>query len=461
MTLLNRINFFLICALPIFAALAYGTVHQPIIALFYLIVTVMVCLWAADCLKGGAVRYSSSRLQIPLLMLAVYALIQIVPFGTFTDSAGVKGIPRTISLEPFATQSTALHMLALSAFFAIALVYLDSAKRLRRVVTVFTVFGFIYAFYAILQSLLSPNKIYGIYGPASAVPFGSFVNRHNFAALIELLICLPLGLIFTGAVASDKRLLYIVAIALMGSSLLLSGSRGGFVALLAMIIILIIVTSRARGRKNLVLKAAMSLLLIAAALGGAIFVGGETSLTRFADSATSQDITSNRTLIWGQTLKVIAAHLPFGSGLGAYAQAYTPFDPSSGYERVEQAHNDYLQILSDAGLVGLIIGALFLFWFMREGMTNVKRRNTFRRGVAAGAFAGCSAILVHSIFDFVLHITAISTMFLMVMGMLIASGREFEDDITDFDEVHHRRSRSASVTAIDEQHRRRRRSSSS
>jgi hypothetical protein len=157
MKISNRINFFLIFALPIFTALAYGTVHQPIIALFYLIVTAMACLWAADCLASGTVRYSSSRLQIPLLLLAVYGLIQIVPFGTFTDASGVAGIPRTISLEPFATQSTALHILALSAFFAVVLVYLDSAKRLRRVVTVFTVFGFIYAFYAILQSLLSPN----------------------------------------------------------------------------------------------------------------------------------------------------------------------------------------------------------------------------------------------------------------------------------------------------------------
>src|SRR5687767_14259733 len=100
MTRWNKVTFFLICALPIFAALAYGTVHQPIIALFYAIVTMIVCLWAADCLASGVLRYSSSRLQIPLLLLAVYALIQVIPFGTFTDISGISGIPRTISLEP-------------------------------------------------------------------------------------------------------------------------------------------------------------------------------------------------------------------------------------------------------------------------------------------------------------------------------------------------------------------------
>src|SRR5688572_8046306 len=143
MTLLNKLTFFLICALPIFSALAYGTVHQPIIALFYLILTLIICLWAADCIVGGGLRFSSSRLQIPIMLLGVYGLIQIIPLGTFVDASGVTDVPRTISLEPFATQVTALHILALSAFFSIALVYLESAERLRRIVTLMTVFGFI------------------------------------------------------------------------------------------------------------------------------------------------------------------------------------------------------------------------------------------------------------------------------------------------------------------------------
>ncbi len=461
MTRLNKITFFLICSTAIFTALAYGTVHQPIIALFYAFITLMACLWAADCLFTGTLRFSDSRLQIPLLLLGVYAMVQVIPFGTYAEANGVSDIPRTISVEPFATQVTAFHIFALCAFFSLALVYFGSARRLRRAVMIFTVFGFIYSFYAILQSVLSPDKIYGLYGPASATPFGSFVNRHNFAALIEMLICLPLGLLFVGAVARDKKLLYVVAVALMGAALLLSGSRGGLVALIAQIIVLIILTARSKGRKNLVLKVAMSVLLAVAAIGGALFVGGETSLTRIADSASSQDVTSNRTQIWGQTLKVIAHHLPLGAGLGAYGQAFTQFDTTSGLERVEQAHNDYLQMLVDAGLIGLVIGGLFLYWFFREGTRNIRTANTFRRGVAVGAFAGCIAILVHSIFDFVLHITAISVMFLTLMAIMVASGRKYDDDIEEFEELPRKRSRSASVTSIEDSQRRRRRSSKS
>ena len=428
MSRLNKLIFFLICAVVVFSTLAYGTVHQPTIALFYLLTTIMVLLWAADCLLSGVIRFSNSLLQMPLILLGLYALIQVIPFGTYSEADGLSGLPRTISYDPFSTQLTALHIFALGAFFFLALVSLESTARLRRICSVITIFGFVYAFYAILQSVLSPEAIYGIYRPRSAVPFGSFVNRHDFAAIIEMAVSLPLGLIFMGAVRGDKRLLYLVAIVLMGISLLLSGSRGGLVAFFAEVVILVILSSRAKGRKNLILKVAMSSLLVISAVGGAIFVGGDTSLTRFTDSASSGDISSSRFQIWSVTTKMIAENLPFGAGIGAYASVYTGADPSGGYQRIEQAHNDYLQIVADAGIVGLLIGAFFLFLLFREGFSNIRTKNQFKRAIAVGSFAGCCSILIHSIFDFVLHITAVSVMFLTLMAILVASGRKFSDE---------------------------------
>jgi O-antigen ligase len=436
--MLNTILFILICTAAIATTLAYGTVHQPIIALFYIVTAAMAVLWAAGCIAEGKIRYSRSLLQVPLVLLGLYAVVQVIPLPGFGDR-------QTISVEPFATRTTAAHIFILCLFFSLALVSIDSARRLRRVSTVLVVFGFSYAFYAILQSVLSPERIYGIYDPASATPFGSFVNRHDFAALMNMVVSVPLGLIFAGAVRPDKRLLYLISVALVGTAVLLSGSRGGLVALVAEILLLLILTTRSKGRRTLVVRAALSLLLLIAAVGGAIFVGGDTSLTRFTDAASANNISSSRSEIWGTTLKLISDHLPFGAGLGAYAQAYTRYDTLSGLERVEQAHNDYLQIAADAGIVGVLIGALFLFWFFREGVRNSYGTNTFRRGIAVGAFAGCFAVLVHSIFDFVLHITAISTMFLLLLAMLVASGREFEDDIEDTEAPGSRRRRSTNV----------------
>lgn len=429
MTWPNRIAFVLMMAVIVFTTIAYGAVHQPILAVFYLMVSLLIILWAIDAFKAGSVRFNLSRLQIPLYAAALYAAIQTIPFGAIAEIGGVPGIPRTISLDPFATQMSAMHFFALGLFFSVSLVLVDSASRIRKLVIVIAVFGFAYAFFAILQSVLSPGKIYGIYEARFAVPFGSFVNRHNFAAYMEMTIGLPLGMLFAGAVARDKRLLYITGIALMGVALVMSGSRGGLVAFLAQLIFLVILTTGAKSRRRLFLKVGFATLLIGAIVIGSIFIGGESSLTRIAETATSSDITTDRGHIWSVTTSVIANNLPLGAGFGALGVAYTPYDTYSGLERVEQAHNDYLQVVADAGLIGVIIGLFFLFWLFRLGLTAANTENTYRRGVAIGALSACFAVLVHSIFDFVLHTTAVSIMFITLMTLIIACRERYDDDV--------------------------------
>lgn len=457
MTWANKIAFLLICVIIIFTTLAYGTVHQPIIAIFYLLTVLAVLFWGIDCFLSGRLRFSRSIIQLPAILAAVYGFIQIIPFGTIAETAGVSGIPRTISLNPFATQVSAYHFIAFALFLGVLLVYLESAARLQRFINVITVFGFIFAFFGILQSFLSPNMVYGVYETRAGASFGSFVNRHNYAAFVEMAIALPLGLIFVGAVNKDKKLLYITAIALMGVSLLLSRSRGGLVAFLAEVVLLVILTRTGSSSKEFGLKVALAGLLIIGIIGGAVFVGGESSLTRFAETAASKDITTDRGHIWKVTLSAISHNMPFGAGLGAFGVAYTPYDSYNGLERVEQAHNDYLQVLSDAGIVGLAIGLFFLFALGKAGWRAVRTRNKFRRGIAIGALSGCFAILVHSIFDFVLHTTAISVMFLSMLALVVASGDSYSDDVPDEYRDMERKKSNASITPISEGRRERRR----
>jgi O-antigen ligase len=238
----------------------------------------------------------------------------------------------------------------------------------------------------------------------------------------------------------------LTAIVLMAVSLFLSGSRGGLISLIAESIMLVILTTPLRGSKKLFLRLALAAALLIGVVGGTMFVGGDSSLTRIAETASAKDITTNRTHIWSVAVDVIKNNLPFGAGLGAFGIAYTPTDTSSGLERVEQAHNDYLQALSDAGIVAVIIGGAFLFLLVRAALRNTRRHNDFRRAVAIGATAGIFAVLIHSIFDFVLHTTAVSVLFLLLVALLVAAGGHYPDDIRSEDV--HRPRRKASVLPI-------------
>ncbi|MCU0238553.1 MAG: O-antigen ligase family protein [Pyrinomonadaceae bacterium] len=428
MTFAGKLNFFIICALIVLMTLAYGGVHHPILAIFYAITAIIVILWSIDSLISGEFRINKNLIQIPLLLTIIYGVFQIIPFGSLAETVGVSDISKTISFEPFATKLATINFIALTIFLSVLLILLDSTNRLKNIVSFITIFGAIYAFFAIIQGVLSPTKVYGIYELKNATPFGSFINRHNFAAFMEMTIAIPLGLVFVGAIGKDKRLLYFTAIGLMGVAMVLSGSRGGLVSLLALVIFLVIAATENKSTAQIGLKIVLAVVLVATIIFGASLVGGESSFTRFAETAVSKNVTSDRTQIWQITIDVIKNNLPFGVGLGAYGTAYTQFDTTSGMERVEQAHNDYLQVLADAGIIGLLIGLFFVFQLFRTGWKNLKTHDKFKRGVVVGAMSGCFAIFVHSLFDFVLHTTAVSLMFLVLVALIVVCEKKENEE---------------------------------
>jgi len=235
---------------------------------------------------------------------------------------------------------------------------------------------------------------------------------------MEMTIALPLGLLLAGAVHKDKKLLYLTALGVMGVALLLSGSRGGLVSVIAGIAFLIFVAYGRSGKRKLLVRLAATVVVISAIVAGAVMIGGETSLTRIADTATSNDITTNRKEIWSVSARIIQENGLLGVGMGAFGVAYSRHDSFNGLERVEQAHNDYLEVLADTGIIGAVLGVLFVFFLFRSGFRAVRSHDPLVRGAAAGAMAGCFAILVHSLFDFVLHTTAIALLFLTLAAII-------------------------------------------
>lgn len=433
--------FILISVIVAFTTMAYGTVHQPLIVVAYLLAALLAACIIAESVPLGKLSLHRSTLQLPLFGAALFGLVQIIPFGTFPTTGGIEGVRRTISMDVFATETNAIHFAVLGIFFACCLISFNSASRLRRMAAIIMIFGFAYAFFAILQSLLSPDKIYGVYERLGIDPFGSFVSRNNYAAWINLAMSVPIGMLFSGMVAKDKRLLYLTAIAIMGISLLLSGSRGGLAGFVTAVLVMLVLVIRGNDSKAIALKAVIAVGLLATVLAGAVLMGGDTTLSRIGNAGTTDGLDMSRLQIWSTTLQMIKTGFPFGIGLGAYGIAFTRLDPNSGLYRVEQAHNDYLQSVSDAGVVGALLLAGFavcIFFAIRRALSV---HNKFRRGLAVGTTGGIASIAVESIFDFPLHTTAIAILFLVITALLVAVSRKYDDDDEDANKPAYRRTR--------------------
>ena len=434
-TIASRLIFLMLCVGMVLTTLAYGTVHYWALAAFSLSAAGIVCLWTLDGLVLRSASFSLNRLQWPILGVIVLGLIQLLPLRA-PDNAGLAISPaRTLSLDPYATRLVIVQVASLFVYFAATLVFTDTPRRLRTLVRTITIFGFLLAMFGLTQSLTTDGtRVYWFRQLTQSTAFGPFINRHHFAGYMELAIALPLGLLFTGAIEKPKRVLYAFVAMLMGVALLMTNSRGGVISLGAEILFLAVVGTTARSRhgqrlprservRAAMVRGGLAFLLIVALIGGALAFGGSDIFTRLLGTPTASDPTTGRAHFWNVALDVIKAYPITGSGLGSFGIIYTRYDSRNGLFRLEQAHNDYLQTLSDGGIIGAALGLWFILILFRRGFAHRETHDYFRRGVITGALAGCFAVLVHSFFDFTLHTTANALLFLILAALATQDSR--------------------------------------
>jgi O-antigen ligase len=437
-TLASRFGFLIVCLAIILSALAYGTVHYWALAIFFIGAVSILVLWLIDSWSLGSFRISRNVLQLPLLGMFLLGVFQLLPLR-HPEDVGTHSIPlvSSLSFDPYSTRFILVQTVALLIYFAAVLVFTDTPKRLRLLVRTITVFGFFLAIFGLTQSFTSPDKVYWIRDMPQSQAFGPFINRHHFAGYMELALALPLALVFTGSIEREKKFIYLFAAGLMAVALIMTNSRGGLISLCAELLFLVATMGLRRRHKHkkreseehkpriksAAMKAGLALALVVALFGGVVLLGGEEALTRMVGSVNTDDPTTGRAHFWSVTVDIIKHHPWVGTGLGAFGVVYTGYDSRNGMYRLEQAHNDYLQVLSDGGILGAVLGLFFVVSLFRMGFARRESRDDFRRGVATGALAGCFAVLVHSFFDFTLHTPANALLFLVLAALATMNGR--------------------------------------
>ena len=341
-----------------------------------------------------------------------------------------------MSLNPYLTRLFVIQLIIAFVFFAAASTFVNNRKRFQGAALTIIIFSSILAFYCILQYLASHENLYGIRPFGQSSPFASFFNKHHFAAFMEMTLGLTLGLLFGEATRQNKKIFLIIAAVIMGMSILLTGSRGGIISLLGVfgfVIMWNFIKNREIKNQNTSVEIKKFFLrrnlklfgsgfaLIVILFFAVLFIGGDESLLRgFGLTGAEGDISTGRSHFWNIALQIFFAHPIIGAGFDAFGVAFTRYDTWSGAFRVEQAHNDYLQILADAGILGFICIIAFIFLLFKQGFQAI-RQNTdkFVTNGAMGALAGCFGILIHSFFDFPLRTPSNALFFLMLATLAV------------------------------------------
>ena len=443
---LSSAIFFLLCMVPAFSTILFGAVDNVtwiIISIFW---AAIVLLWLAESSKAKGLLFSPNVLQIPVVGLLLIGLIQLLPLG-----GGVAGellsVPSShaLSVDPYATRFFVIRLIVFLVFFGACLTFINNERRLKRVVLLVIIFGASMAFIGIMQRLSTPDGIFGLRKTPQSIPFGPFVNQHHFAAFMQMTAGPAVALMLGQTTGRDKKLLLAMAVLIMGIATLLTSSRGGVLGFGSMIVFVLVVNffSRKRTRnisgaeagssvqRNIVLAVA-GVSLVVIAFGVVLFLGGSDSLFRgMGVGNTPADVSSGRFRFWPVAIRIFLEHPVIGAGLDAFGAAFTKFDTGNGTLRVDQAHNEYLQTLADAGLAGFACIAAFIYLLFKRGLATISSvGSSFRRDAAIGALAGCFGILIHSFFDFPLRTSSNAFFFLLLAAIATVVIKTSEDAIT-------------------------------
>ncbi len=131
-----------------------------------------------------------------------------------------------------------------------------------------------------------------------------------------------------------------------------------------------------------------------------------------------------RSEIWDRTGDAIRDYGLAGSGIGTFTAIYPQYENPATVERtyVNHAHNDYLELILEAGVPAMLLIVVFLGWWSVRAFTIWRSPNAaeFERA----ACIATAAILLHSLVDYPLRTAAVATIFAMAIGLMADPSRK-------------------------------------
>ena len=112
---------------------------------------------------------------------------------------------------------------------------------------------------------------------------------------------------------------------------------------------------------------------------------------------------------------MFAANPVLGVGLGGYWIGITAYHDASGRMVPQEAHNDYLELLSSGGVIGFAIGVWFVVVVVRNIRRNLFADRGFLRAARLGAVLGIAGVAAHGLVDFGLHIMVNAIVFVTLI----------------------------------------------
>jgi putative inorganic carbon (HCO3(-)) transporter len=315
----------------------------------------------------------------------------------------------SLSLKAFYTKTMEYILL----YFIIA-EFVSDRRRLRNTVIVLLVSATMVAADCIFQYMFNCDFLR--FRPLQVRRItGSFQMPTDLAGYLGPVFCLFLSLSFLKLRRWLKYGLRIISIILLGL-LIAALVRGAWLGLIIAICFLGLLENKK------IIYIAAAFLLVFTVLLPLIVEMPDNIFTRLKSIALLSDSSSlDRKAIWAVAIRMVKARPFFGHGLSTFMQNFPAYGPDYYYLKhgiIPYAHNCYLQIAAESGIVGLLSFLTLIGAFFTHTILSLKKiKDRFRHTALSGVSAGIIVTLVHSAFDTNLYSLQLSVLFWIMLGI--------------------------------------------
>ncbi|MEW6186677.1 MAG: O-antigen ligase family protein [Thermodesulfobacteriota bacterium] len=350
-----------------------------------------------------------------------------------------------LSIHPYATKQSLIFAFALFLIYFWVAQGITSKKQIMILIWGLILLGTADGLYGLLERVRpDPHILWWGKTFGKDIVSGTFINRNHFAAFLSMTICLNFSFLWgrmnrisfppnkdsrTGIFQEWRinlhaigltEVLLVLSLLVQSVALLLSASRGGLLSTLitlsAMISYITIIRFKASVK---ILFLVVSILILA--YGS--YLGAEKVWSRFENLEMAKDA---RVQLFMETGEVQRDFPLFGSGLGTFEEIIPAYQPTSPI-LYDHAHNDWLELLTDTGWIGLGLFCLGFIWvFIQSIRTLFFIKDPFIQGGVLGGTGALLSIALCTLTEFSLHTPAVPILATTILGInrsLIVWGR--------------------------------------
>jgi putative inorganic carbon (hco3(-)) transporter len=357
-----------------------------------------IALYVAGRWRTRSLRPIRTDLEIPTALLLIAGVIAI---AVSPDHIGAIGIYRAYFIEPVALFYVAVDLLRKQDDFCTLLAGFAIGT------TVFAVLNL--GAWAIALATMKLADI-----DLGNAPKALYTSPNSVAMFLEPAVTVAAGFALYSGNRRD-RTVALVCLPFLLASLVATLSRGGFLTLAVLALVVVLTMRRLRLKVG---------LLGALAVGGFLVLQIPFVARRMAhqfDPSYPYNTFEGRLEIWRDTLHMLRDHPIFGAGLRAYAIVMRPYVTTPTRLPELYAHDIFLSMWAELGLLGLAAFAVLLGMLLWRGWSGFSKAEGFAKALLWGTSAAFVAITVHGLVDTPYYGNDLSVEFWILAALEIAA----------------------------------------